>query len=85
MLADFRQRARDRGVELTLVETAILRLYTMDLYKAWNNAMRGLDEAFQPDDHALADWATCICVLCAALVKLSHALPLDDHPIGAQG
>ena len=47
VLADFQKLAKARGVELTLVETAILRLYTADLFKAWNNALRGLNENFQ--------------------------------------
>ena len=70
--------AADRGVELTLVETAMLRCYTGDFFKPWNNALRGLDEDFKDAPEALGSWATCIAVCCSALVKMSHALPRDS-------
>ena len=68
-LDKFRQLAKDRGAALTLVETAVLRMYTGDLYVPWNNALRGLDTEFNKDnDAALGAWATCIAVLFSAVI-----------------
>ena len=45
---------------------------------AGNNALRGLDCDFHPDHGAgLEQWATCIAVLFAAVIKLSGVLPRD--------
>jgi hypothetical protein len=63
---------------LTLCEIAMLRLYTWDLYKPWNNALRGVTAEHKPDDDAgVADWATCLAVLYSAVVKLSYLTPAD--------
>ena len=68
--------ARKRGVmDLSRVEMAMLRLYTDELYRPWNNALRGLDYHYQrDDDESLRNWATSLAVLCAALMKLRNSL-----------
>ena len=45
---------------------AILRLYTWTLFVPWNNALRGLNEKYEPDDTMMGKWATCIAVLFSA-------------------
>ena len=69
--------------KLTLVEVAILRLYTWSLFLPWNNALRGLNESYEPDPDALPRWATCIAVLFSAVIKLSELQPRakDGSPI----
>ena len=42
-LQDFVEMARRRGVVLTLVEMGVVRMYTGELFRPWNNALRGLD------------------------------------------
>ena len=76
-LEDFVKRAKERGVsDITSVEVGILRLYTDLMYRPWNNALRGLDYDYNEDDNqSLCDWATCLMVLCGALLKLSRATP----------
>ena len=77
-LKDFLLRATERGATLTLVEVAVLRMYTTLFYRPWNNALRGLDPSFQPDDGAsLKGWATCIAVLFSAVMKLSGVASRD--------
>ena len=78
-LSDFHRRALDRGVELTRVEVAVLRMYTTIFFRPWNNALRGLDPSFNPDNGAsLREWATCIAVLFSAVMKLSGLTPRDS-------
>ena len=75
-LRDFTKRIHVLGgKDIVDVETAVLRMYTTEFYKPWNNALRGLDENFKPDASAMKKWATCIAVLCGALVKLSRVKP----------
>lgn len=77
-LKDFLQRAVKRGATLTLVEVAVLRMYTTLFYQPWNNALRRLDPSFRPDGGAsLKEWATCIAVLFSAVMKLSGVAPRD--------
>jgi hypothetical protein len=83
-LQDFHQLATELGAAFTLVEVAVLRMYTTLFYRPWNNALRGLDPSFQPDGGAsLKEWATCIAVLFSAVMKLSGVAPrdADGNPI----
>ena len=47
-------------------------------FRPWNNALRGLDEDYNPDGgEALRLWASCLAVLFSAVVKLS-CVPARD-------
>ena len=37
---------------LTLVEMGVVRMYTGDLFRPWNNALRGVDANHKPDGNA---------------------------------
>ena len=76
-LKKFVDEAHKLGVtKISQVEVAILRLYTDVMHRPWNNALRGLGYDGQPDaGQGLRDWATCLLVLCGALLKLSRAEP----------
>ena len=79
-LHDFHKLALDRGAELSLIEVAILRMYTTIFFRPWNNALRGLDVSFKPDrGEGLKEWATCIAVLFSAVMKMSGVQVLDDR------
>ena len=79
-LKQFTEQLHMKGVRLEEVEVAVLRMYTFEFYKPWNNALRGLDENGHKKADAIDQWATCIAVLCGALVKLSRAVPAARYP-----
>ena len=74
--------------QLTVVEIAILRMYTDVFFLPWNAALRGMRvkhsggmTTFEEDAGALPRWATCIAILCAAILKLSHASRSEDKTV----
>jgi hypothetical protein len=64
-LADYCKLEQVIKAKLTKVEVAMIRMYTGEFYRPWNNALRF--------GTAIESWATCIAVLYSAVLKLSFA------------
>lgn len=63
-------------------------MYTDVFFLPWNAALRGMRvkhsggmTTFEEDAGALPRWATCIAILCAAILKLSHASRSEDKTV----
>ena len=51
---------------------AAIRMYSGSLYDPWNSALRALKAG---SEEGLKKWATCICILVEAILKLSFVAP----------
>jgi hypothetical protein len=60
-----------RDANLNEADVVVLRLYTGPLYRPWNNALRSMLK----DKTGVIMWATCISVLCSAVIKLMKTAP----------
>lgn len=69
MLDDFVNHRVAVAAKLTQAEVAAVRMYTGPLYAPWCRALRLNEET----PSLLQDWATCISVLCSAILKLSYS------------
>lgn len=65
-LRDFHEAA-PREAGLSLVEVGVLRMYTHEFFRPWNDALRCCGQA-------LHDWATCVTILYGAIIKLSAVI-----------
>jgi predicted secreted protein len=72
-LADFAERTKARQAKLTQAEVAAVRLYSSFARVSWvlNDALR----TRRPDD--IQSWATTICFLTSAIIKLSQLASPD--------
>ena len=82
-LQGFLRRAKELNYgSLSLVEVAVLRMFTYEMHKPWNAALRNTGGSPTDEQPLLGKWATCIAVLCGALKKLAQADA--NHSQGSQ-